>query len=54
MGHVQIMYFWNSLNANMCLKIMSIEKYNDTIAPGNGNRKGPSLNCTESGHIGLS
>jgi hypothetical protein len=31
MGHVQTMYQWNSLDANMCLDIISIEKYNDDI-----------------------
>ena len=47
MGHVQIMYFWNSLDANMCLKINSIKKYDETIDNGRYNR-------TESGYIGLS
>ena len=47
MGHVQIMYFWNSLDANMCLKINSIKKYNGTIDNDRYNR-------TESAHIGLS
>ena len=31
MGHVQTMYQWNSLDANMCLDIISIEKYNGAI-----------------------
>ena len=31
MGHVQTMYNWNSLDANMCLNTMSIERYNGDI-----------------------
>jgi hypothetical protein len=31
MGHVQTMYQWNSLDANMCLDIISIKKYNGAI-----------------------
>jgi len=41
MGHVQTLFQWNSLDAKMCLDIMSIKKFNGSITTNNLTDLGP-------------
>jgi len=48
MGHVQTMYEWNSLDANMCLDIISIAPYNNAITTNDLTTLGPHVDTNES------
>jgi len=48
MGHVQTMYQWNSLDANMCLDTISIKAYDGAITTNDLTVLGPHVDTNES------